>query len=200
LATLSPPPFSDMHSSLIFVSEGFPYDLAPSDEPDLPSSGSLLVERWCKCLEKHSDRYFVSALLDIITRGAKIGYIGPHIFRIDANHISANEAPDILTADVNKQLQADRLTALSAPLLNPYVCSSLGLVPKHDGGWTRIHDLSSSKNIFVNDGIPRDRGALEYVAVDNVIATLIAQGRRTILLKENLANVFRHVSIAISDR
>jgi len=73
LATLSPPPSADMPISLIFVSEGFPYDLAPLDEPDLPSSGPLLVERWYKCLEKHPDRYFVSALLGIITRGAKIG-------------------------------------------------------------------------------------------------------------------------------
>jgi hypothetical protein len=189
-----------MPSLLIFVSEGFPYDLSPSDEPDLPSSGPLLVEGWCKCLEKHPDRYFVSAILGIITRGAKIGYIGPHIFRIGANHTSANEAPDILAADVNKQLQAGRLTALSAPLPNPYVCSPLGLVPKHDGGWRRIHDLSYPKSTSVNDGIPRDRGALEYAAVDDAIAALIAQGRGAVLLKEDLADAFRHVPVAISDR
>lgn len=189
-----------MLSSLIFVSEGFPYDLAPSDEPDLPLSGPLLAEGWCKCLAEHPDRYFVSALLGIITRGAKIGYIGPHAFRIDANHASANEASNILTADVNKQLQADRLTALSAPLPNPYVCSPLGLVPKHDGGWRRIHDLSSPKNTSVNDGIPRDRGALEYAAVDDAIAALITQGRGAVLLKKDLADAFRHVAVAISDR
>jgi hypothetical protein len=92
------------------------------------------------------------------------------------------------------------LTAPSAPLSNPYVCSPLGLVPKHDGGWRRIHDLSYPKSTFVNDGIPRDRGALEYAAMDNAIAALIAQGRGAVLLKEDLADAFRHVPMTISDR
>jgi len=189
-----------MPTSLIFVSEGFPYDLSPSDEPDLQSIGPLLIEGWCKCLYEHPDRHFVSAILGIIKRGAKIGYIGPQVFRIDVNHTSANEAPNILTADVNKQLQAGRLTVLTPPLPEYYVCSPLGLVPKHDGGWRRIHDLSSPKDTSVNDGIPRDRGALEYVAVDDAIAALIIQGCGAMLLKEDLADAFRHVPVAISDR
>jgi len=65
-------------------------------------------------------------------RDAKIGYIGLQVFRIDANHFFANEAFDILVANVNKQLQTSRLTILIAPLSNLYVCSSLGLVSKHD--------------------------------------------------------------------
>ncbi len=73
-------------------------------------------------------------------------------------------------------------------------------MPKHDGGWRRIHDLSYPKSTSVNDGIPRDRGALEYAAMDNAIAALIAQGRGAVLLKEDLADAFRHVPMAISDR
>jgi hypothetical protein len=138
--------------------------------------------------------------ISYLTRGAKIGYIGPQVFRIGANHFSANEPPDILTADVNKQLQAGRLTILTAPPPNPYVCSPLGLVLKQDGGWRRIHDISSPKNIAVNDGIPRDRRALEYAAVDDAINALIAQGRGAMLLKEDLADAFRHVPLAISYR
>lgn len=189
-----------MPSSLIFVSEGFPYDLSSADEPDLRAIGPLRIEGWFSCLKDYPDRFFVATLLGIIRRDAKIGYVGPHCFRIVANHASANEAPDVLTVDVNKQLQAGRLTVLSAPLPNPYVCSSLGLVPKHDGGWRRIYDLFSPRNISVNDGIPRDRGALVYVAVDDAIAALIAQGCGAMLLKEDLADAFWHVSVAISDR
>jgi len=65
-------------------------------------------------------------------RGAKIDYIGSQVFRIDAKHSFANEAPNILVVDVNKQLQTDCLIVLTAPLSNSYVCSPLGLVPKHD--------------------------------------------------------------------
>jgi len=65
-------------------------------------------------------------------RDAKIDYIESQIFRIDANHSFANEVPNILVVNVNKQLQASCLTILIASLLNLYVCLSLGLVPKHD--------------------------------------------------------------------
>lgn len=63
----------------------------------------------------------------------------------------------------------------------------------------RIHDLSSSKDTSVNDGIPRDRGALEYAAVDDAIDAMVAQGRGAMLLKEDLADAFRHVPVAMSD-
>ncbi len=189
-----------MPTSLVCVSKGFPYEFSPSTEPDLQSDGPLLIEGWRKCLNEHPDKHFVSAILGIIKRGAKIGYIDPRVFRIGANHTSANEAPTILTADVNKQLQADRLTVLTPPLPEFYVCSPLGLVSKHDGGWRRIHDLSSPKNISVNDGIPRHRETLEYAAVDDAIAALITQGRGAMLLKEDLVDAFRHVPVAIPDR
>jgi len=70
-------------------------------------------------------------------------------------------------------------------------------VPKHDDSWRRIHDLFFSKNIFVNDDIPRDRETLKYVVVNDAIIALIAQDREAMLLKENLVNAFRHVLMTI---
>jgi len=133
-------------------------------------------------------------------RDAKIDYIGSQVFRIDANHFSTNEASNILVVNVNKQLQASCLTILTTSLSNLYVCLSLGLVPKHDDDWRRIYDLFFSKNIFVNDDISCDRGALKYVAIDDAIIILIAQNQETMLLKKNFVDIFRHVLIAISNR
>jgi len=78
------------------------------------------------------DRYFVSALLDIITRDTKIEYIDSYIFRIDTNYIFANKTSNIFIVDINKQLQTDCLTILSALLSNLYICLLLDLVPKYN--------------------------------------------------------------------
>lgn len=80
------------------------------------------------------------------------------------------------------------------------MCSPLGLVPKHDGGWRRIHDLSFPYGLSVNDGIPLEWGALEYATFDDVVAALLQQGRGAILVKRNLKDAFRHIPVAVSDR
>ena len=163
--------------------------------------GPLKPEGWAHLLKNHPDKTFVQTLLGIITRGAKIGYKGPRtVFHISKNHASANEAPDILTADVKKQSEAGRLEILPSPLSEVYVCSPLGLVLKSDGGWRRIHDLSFPGGSSINDGIPKDYGALEYAAVDDAMTALIARGPGATMLKEDLADAFRHIPVAMSDR
>ena len=81
-----------------------------------------------------------------------------------------------------------------------FVSSPLGLVPKHDGGWRRIHDLSHPAGSSVNDFILRAHGALEYTAFDDAVDALIAQGRGALLVKKDLSDAFRHIPIAMNDR
>ena len=152
-------------------------------------------------LASHPDRYFVdapsapSAISFPIRQGAKIG--GPPHFSISRNHLSTSEAPDILTADVEKKLAAGRLVTLSHPLPAVYICSPLGLVPKSSGGWRRIHDLSFPETASLNDFIPCDWGTLEYATFDDAIEALLIQGPGAILLKGYLADAFRHVPVAM---
>ena len=80
-------------------------------------------------LEKHEDREFAETLTDIFTFGAKIGYIGPDQLALAENHLSASNAPDILTKDLNKQLEADRITRLQCRPQYHFISSPLGLVP-----------------------------------------------------------------------
>ena len=116
------------------------------------------------------------------------------------NHQSARSAPDILTADLQKQLQHDRLTQVDPQAEAQYVCSPLGLVPKHDGGWRRIHDLSYPHGQSVNDGIPHDWGSLEYATYDDAVDALLSIGPRAQFVKRDLKDAFRHIPVAISDQ
>ena len=189
-----------MPSSLIFISEGFPYDLFDASDPDLPYQGPLKVDGWSHWLRDHPDQKFAKSISAILRVGVKIGYRGPTLHHRNENHHSARSAPEILTADLQRQLQHHRLTQVDPQAEAQYVCSPLGLVPKHDGGWRRIHDLSFPYGQSVNDGIPQEWGALEYAAFDDAVDALLSQGPGAQFVKRDLKDAFRHIPVAISDQ
>ena len=189
-----------MPSSLVFISEGFPYALFDPSDPDLAYQGPLRVDGWSHWLINHPDRKFAKSISAILRKGAKIGYRGPPLHHRSQNHQSARTAPDILTADLQKQLQHDRLTQVDPQAEAQYVCSPLGLVPKHDGGWRRIHDLSFPYGQSVNDGIPQDWGALEYATYDDAVESLLSKGVGAQFAKRDLKDAFRHIPVATSDQ
>ena len=49
-----------MPSSLVFISEGFPYALFDPADPDLGPEGPLRVDGWSHWLRNHPDRNFAS--------------------------------------------------------------------------------------------------------------------------------------------
>ena len=142
----------------------------------------------------------MKALPAILRKGAKIGYRGPNITHRNTNHHSALDAPEILSSDLQKQLHHDRLNQIDPATEAPFVCSPLGLVPKHDGGWRRIHDLSFPPGNSVNDGIPQEWGSLEYTTFDEAVDALLQQGQGAILVKRDLKDAFRHIPVATSDQ
>ena len=158
------------------------------------------MDGWSRWLRNHPDQKFAKSISAILKSGAKLGYQGPPLNHRNTNHQSARSAPQILTADLQKQLQHGRLTQVEPQAEAQYVCSPLGLVPKHDGGWRRIHDLSFPHGHSVNDGIPKDWGALEYTTYDDAVDALLTRGSGAIFVKRDLKDAFRHVPVAISDQ
>ena len=182
------------------MTEGLPYQPYDDTDPDLPYQGPLKVEGWELWLKDHPDHHFTKALPAILRKGAKIGYRGPSLTHRSTNHYSALVAPEILSSDLQKQLDHDRLVKVDPATDAPFVCSPLGLVPKHDGGWRRIHDLSFPPGNSVNDGIPQEWGSLEYTTFDEAVDALLRQGSGAVLVKRDLKDAFRHVPVATSDQ
>ena len=77
------------------------------------------------------------SLASFITCGTKIGYCGPKqkIF-ISGNLPSATNDPDTLTANLERQIVADRLTEVS-DMGDHFISSPLSLAPKSNGKWRR---------------------------------------------------------------
>lgn len=186
-------------SSLLFVTEGLPYALTSEAEQPLPRVGPLDADRWEWWMRSHPDIRFTSAIGQTIRRGVKIGYQGPEQLQLHLPHLSALQAPHILRADIEKQLQHNRLTVLHKQPKQRHISSPLGLVPKSDGGFRRIHDLLYPKGSSVNDHIPHDHGALEYVTFDDAVDAVLQHGKGAIMVKRDLSDAFRHIPIALSD-
>ena len=100
--------------------------------------------------------------------------------------MSVLESLDILIADLQKQLQHNRLVQMNPDSEPQLVISPLELIPKHDGGWRRIHDLSSLYGNSVNDHISQEWGTLEYVTFDEAIDALLLRGREAVFVKRDL--------------
>ena len=124
-------------------------------------------------MKDHPDHYFTKTIPAILRKGAKIGYRGPNLTHRHTNHYSALDAPKILSSDLQKQLHHNRLVRIDPNTDVPFVYSPLGLIPKHNGRWRRIHNLSFPPGNSVNDGIPQEWGSLEYTTFDEAIDTLL---------------------------
>ena len=137
-------------------------------------------------------------ILDIIEFGAKIGYQGPAQQILSENLSSATDAPDIISQDLDNQIKHDRVTKID--ILPPqFISSPLGLVPKPNGGWRRIHHLSHPRGSSVNCNIPEEFGTLEYTTFDDAVEMLLKVGSGAIFVKRDLADAFRHIPVSASD-
>lgn len=167
--------------------------------PPLSDSPSpLIAEHWLAALADYPG-HLPYLLSDIITFGARLGYEGPEQFVLADNLASALEDPEVIDRQLESDLRLGRVTEVAVPDA-PLIISPLGLVPKQDGGWRRIHHLSHPPGGSVNDGIPSDYGSLRYSAIDDVLGMVRAAGRGCWIIKKDLKEAFRMVPVAPAHR
>ena len=134
-----------------------------------------------------------STLLKIIQFGTLVGYEGPEKLITSENQQSVNLAPEIFDAQVQEDLARGRIV-LASPTL-PWVCSPLCLVPKHDGGFRRTHNLSHPPGISVNAHIDDDYSSLKYTVVEDVLKMVTEAGQHSIILKRDIKEAFHNIPI-----
>ena len=189
-----------MSISIEWSSKEFLYDVVFDNASNFEIKISLKIKKWKFCLLEHFDQYFVSKLLDIIKRDANVEYIENKKFHVFINYRSINEVFDIFIVDFDKQFIVRRMSKMSFSLSAHYICLLLNLIFKHDDEWKRIHDLSYFKNNSINENIIENAEVLKYVTFDEIIAIFIFQERDVVMLKENLANAFRHIFVIFWNR
>jgi hypothetical protein len=120
--------------------------------------------------------------------------------RICTNQLPSDADPGVITTKIASDLHLRRICVEPSALIS---CSPLGLVPKPDSSWRRIHNLSSPKprnGLSVNDAIPDSHSTLTYSTIEDILALILLAGPGAVILKRDLKDAFRNIPVALEDR
>ena len=148
--------------------------LTNSPSPFVVSAWNLLLQPYPGSL-----RSYITTSLQY---GVLLGYNGPEAFIISKSLSSAALDPGALTEKLQDDLLLGRV--VETPASAPYICSPLGLVPKHDGGLRRTHHLSHPPSLSVNDHIPQEAVQLKYTSLSEIENLAIKAGRGCTIIKK----------------
>jgi hypothetical protein len=130
----------------------------------------------------------------ILQYGAQVGYEGPKQLLLSQNLQSATLEPHTIT---NKLLDDLKVGKVSRALPQfPFISSPLGLVPKNNGGYRRIHHLSHPPLTSVNDFIQDEYSSITYTAIWDVYTKIRLTGRGCVIVKEDIKDAFRNIPVA----
>ena len=135
--------------------------------------------------------------LSIILRfGMDLEYKGPRdVLILSKNLTSAIEAPSIIDNKLEEDIGLRRVISMPNPTAL-FILSPLGLVPKHNEDFCRIHHLSHPKGCSVNDHILDGAGELRYIRFQEVLDLILKAGRPFIVIKRDIKDAFQNVLIA----
>ena len=119
--------------------------------------------------------------------GCTIGYEGPQFSHCSSNLPSAS----VLDTSLASECSAGRMLGpFESPPLPNFHCSSLGIIPKHDGGWCTIYHLSAPHGTNINDYIDSQQYSLSYCTLDDAFAIVNSLGKGALMAKIDLKNAF----------
>ena len=130
--------------------------------------------------------------------GIQIGFSAEEKLIISKNLNSVLIDPFTIISKLEEDLQAGRV--LPANDIHPFISSPLSLIEKHDGGFRRIHYLSYPLRDSVNDGIPEEYSNIKYTTFDEIITMIKEAGRHSIIIKRDIKDAFRNISMALNNR
>ena len=72
-------------------------------------------------------------------------------------------------------------------------------VPKKDGTWHIIMDLSSPHGSSINDFIPKDDYMLHYASFDEALTLIACYGQKALMAKLDIKHAFRLCPVRLKD-
>ena len=117
-------------------------------------------------LSLHPDQAIVLQLINDLCHGCTIGYTGSQFSYSANNLVSAYQFPDVIDTTLEKECELGHILGpFESPPLPNFRTSGLGLVPKHDGGWSIIYHLSEPDDFSINRFINPDDCSLSYCTI-----------------------------------
>jgi len=175
------------------------HPLKNSPSPFIPPSWEALLSQYPGSLPV--------TLAGILKYGCQIGYNGPPQFILSQNLKSAQSGQSDQLDQSDQSEISDKLIsdlALRRVVLRnpsfPFISSPLGLVPKGDGGYRRIHHLSYPQGSSVNSHILEAASTIKYIKVTEIYKAILTAGRHCVIVKKDIKDAFRNVPVALNNQ
>ena len=151
-------------------------------------------------LRNHPNQSLVAYLLDGFTNGFNIGYTGERFPVCTKNLLSTLNNPGPVSEAISKELSRGHIAGpfTSPPFPNLH-CSPLGCVPKKDGSYRLIIDLSSPPGRSVNEKIPKDSFSVVFAKFDDAVELLRSLGPGALMGKIDIKHAFRIFPVRLAD-
>ena len=131
----------------------------------LPSSvvSVLNINLFEYFLKDHPSPFLVQYISSGFREGFDIGFSGCPTSTRPRNLLSARQNPEPVSEAIRKELSRGHTSGpFDHSLIELFHCSPLGAVPKKDGSYRIILDLSSPRGLAVNEGISRENFSVKY--------------------------------------
>jgi hypothetical protein len=146
----------------------------------------------------------------IFTSGANIGFGGPRVRVLAANHPSSFEFAEQVTASLHKEVQMGRMRGpFSEPPFRNFRVNPMGAVPKEaspaPGELLRVRVINDcsfprvGKVASVNEGIDKDEFGFVLLRFDEFVEWAGNCGRGACMWKEDMSDAYRLVPVRKED-
>ena len=122
-------------------------------------------------------------------------HIGYYLPQIAPNLRSTSEHPHVVDEALSKKLAENRIAGPYPVPPYPNLRIFFGVVPKKDGSWRLIYNLSAPIGNSINDFIDPVHYSLQYATIDDATNICHHLGKNALLAKVDIKNAFRLCSI-----
>ena len=156
---------------------------------------------WNWYLRGHQNRVWVDCLLRGITNGVKVGFDGRKVRSARKNLPSASEKPEVIRDYIGKELKKGNISGpWPREVLPQLIANRFGVIPKSNGKWRLIVDLSFPEGCSVNEGIDKSLMGMVYSSVVDAAHVLLRLGKGALLAKVDMASTYRIIPVHPEDR
>ena len=143
-------------------------------------------------LTEHPNRRLVNYIVQGFKLGFDIGFVGNILSTRPRNLLSSRRNLIPVLETIKKELFRGHTSGpFPEPPFHPFHCSPLGAVPKKDGSFRIILDLSSPRGCSVNEGISCDEEFLvKYTSFDDAVALVRSLGQGAFMAKLDIKHAF----------